>query len=38
MYDFLKKVSLFASLSEDDLNRLGRMVEEVQISSGENLF
>jgi signal transduction histidine kinase/predicted CoA-binding protein len=38
MYDFLKKVPLFANLPEDDLARLCEMVEEVQIKAGEELF
>ncbi len=38
MYDFLKKVPLFADLSEDDLARLCEMVEEVHLKAGEELF
>ena len=38
MYDFLKKVPLFANLSDDDLARLCEMVEEVAIKAGEELF
>jgi signal transduction histidine kinase len=35
---FLSTVELFAGLPEDDLKRLGEMVEEVQLPSGEDLF
>lgn len=38
MYDFLKKVPLFANLPEDDLAKLCEMVEEVHIKAGEELF
>ncbi len=38
MYDFLKKVPLFSSLPDHDLDRLCEMVTEVDISAGEQLF
>ena len=38
MYDFLRKVPLFADLPEDDLNRLCEMVERVQLPAGQELF
>jgi PAS domain S-box-containing protein len=38
MYNFLKKVPLFADLPEADLKRLGQIVEEVRLSTGEELF
>jgi PAS domain S-box-containing protein len=38
MYNFLKKVPLFAGLSEADLKRLGQLVEEMRLSAGEELF
>ncbi|MCO6450425.1 MAG: CoA-binding protein [Caldilineales bacterium] len=38
MYDFLKKVPLFATLTDDDLSRLCEMVEEVFVPAGEDLF
>ncbi len=38
MYDFLRKVPLFAEMSEDDLGRLCEMVDEVQLAAGEDLF
>ena len=37
-YDFLKKVELFAGLSDEDLDRLCEVVEEVCLSAGEELF
>ena len=37
-YDFLKKVELFAGLSDEDLDRLCNVVEEVCLSAGEELF
>ncbi len=37
-YDFLKKVELFAGLSDEDLDRLCDVVEEVCLSAGEELF
>ncbi len=38
MNDFLKKVPLFSSLSDDDLDRLREMVTEVHLPAGEMLF
>lgn len=38
MYDFLRKIPLFADLSEDDLSRLCDMVERVRLSAGQQLF
>ena len=38
MYDFLRKVPLFAELPEDDLRTLSETVAEVRISEGEELF
>lgn len=38
MFDFLKKIPLFAGLPETDLRQLCRMVEEVRLSPGELLF
>lgn len=38
MYDFLKKVPLFASLPEHDLDRLCEMVTEVNLPAGAELF
>ncbi len=38
MYDYLRKVPLFANLSEEDLQRLCSMVEEVHLEPGEMLF
>ncbi len=38
MYDFLRKVPLFADLPEADLARLCEMVERVQLPAGEVLF
>ncbi len=38
MYDFLRKVPLFADLPEEDLNRLCEMVERVQLPAGQELF
>ncbi|MFQ5794934.1 MAG: CoA-binding protein [Candidatus Bipolaricaulia bacterium] len=38
MYDFLKKVPLFADLSEADLKHLCEMAEEVRLSAGQELF
>lgn len=37
-YDFLKKVPLFSGLSEEDLNSLCGMIEEIKLPSGEMLF
>jgi predicted CoA-binding protein/signal transduction histidine kinase len=38
MYDFLRKVPLFADLPEDDLSRLCEMVERVELPAGQELF
>lgn len=38
MYSFLRKIPLFAELSEDDLERLCDMVEEVRLPAGDYLF
>lgn len=38
MYDFLKKVPLFASMPDHDLERLCEMVTEVHLNAGEQLF
>ncbi len=38
MYDFLRRVPLFAEMSEDDLARLCEMVEEVHLPAGQDLF
>ena len=38
MYDFLRKVPLFAELPEDDLRTLSETVAEVRISEGEEIF
>ena len=38
MFDFLKKVPLFGDLPKADLLRLCEDVEEVTLSSGEELF
>jgi signal transduction histidine kinase len=38
MQDFLKKIHLFAGLSEEDLRRLCGMMKEVQLASGTELF
>jgi len=38
MYDFLKKVTLFADLSTSDLEKLCQMVQEVSLRAGEQLF
>ena len=38
MYDFLRKVPLFAELPEADLNRLCAMVEQVKLPAGQVLF
>ena len=38
MYDFLKKIPLFASLPEHDLDRLCEMVTEVNLPAGAELF
>lgn len=38
MYDFLKKVSIFAELPEEDLARLCEIVDEVKLPAGAELF
>ncbi len=38
MYDFLKKVPLFASMPDHDLETLCEMVTEVHLNAGEQLF
>jgi len=38
MYDFLKKVPLFASMPDHDLDRLCEMVTEVHLNTGDQLF
>lgn len=38
MYELLRKVPLFAGLSDTDLEHLCRMVEEVRLSAREELF
>ena len=38
MYEFLKRVPLFASMPEHDLERLCEMVTEIHLKSGEQLF
>jgi predicted CoA-binding protein/signal transduction histidine kinase len=38
MYNFLRKVPLFADLPEADLSRLCEMVEQVQLPAGQELF
>jgi len=38
MYDFLRKIPLFADLSEDDLNTLCQIAEEISLKAGEELF
>lgn len=38
MYEFLKKIPLFAGLSDLDMERLCQMVEVVQLSAGDLLF
>ncbi|MBE9473807.1 MAG: CoA-binding protein, partial [Chloroflexi bacterium] len=38
MYDFLKKVPLFVSMPDHDLERLCEMVTEVYLNAGEQLF
>ena len=38
MFDFLRKIPLFADLPDEDLKHLCRLVEEVRISAGEELF
>ncbi len=38
MYEFLRKVPLFADLPEEDLERLCEMIEEVRLPASEELF
>lgn len=38
MYDFLKKIPLFSSLPDHDLERLCELVTEVELKAGEQLF
>lgn len=38
MYDFLRKIPLFAELPEADLSRLCEMVERVHLPAGQQLF
>jgi len=38
MYEFLKKVPLFANLTEHDLERLCEIVTEVHLDAGDQLF
>lgn len=38
MYDFLRKVPLFAELPIEDLDRICEMVQEVHLAAGEELF
>ena len=38
MYDFLRKVPLFAELPIEDLDRICEMVKEVHLPAGEELF
>ncbi len=38
MYEFLKKVPLFAGMPEEDLRQLCRATVEVELSAGEQLF
>ena len=38
MYEFLKKVPLFSSLPDHDLDRLCEMVSEVHLEAGDQLF
>jgi signal transduction histidine kinase/predicted CoA-binding protein len=38
MYDFLKKIPLFSSLPDEDLERLCEMVTEVSLPAGAELF
>lgn len=38
MYDFLRKVPLFADLPEEDLERLCQMITEVDLPAGAELF
>jgi signal transduction histidine kinase/predicted CoA-binding protein len=38
MYNFLKKVALFADMPDDDLARLCELIDEVHLEPGEQLF
>ena len=38
MYDFLRKIPLFADLPEEDLERLCQMVIRVDLPAGDELF
>jgi len=38
VYDFLRKVELFAGLSDDDLEKLCGVIDRVSLESGEELF
>lgn len=38
MYDFLRKIPLFAELPDEDLERLCEAVEEVHLPAGQDLF
>ena len=38
MYEFLKKIPLFADLPDEDLERLCQMVTEISLKAGEELF
>ena len=38
MYEFLKKVPLFASMADHDLERLCELVTEVYLNPGDQLF
>jgi CRP/FNR family transcriptional regulator len=38
MYDFLKKIPLFAGLQDDDLEHLCQMVKEINLPAGTELF
>lgn len=38
MHDFLKKVALFSSLPDNDLDRLSELVTEVKLEPGDRLF
>jgi CRP-like cAMP-binding protein len=38
MSEFLKRVPLFGSMPDHDLERLSEMVEEIHLQAGEQLF
>ena len=38
MYDFLRKVPLFAELPDEDLDRICEMVQQIHLAAGEELF